>query len=405
MPEKTIAHTPSSPHLFSSKNTPHVPWWHDLKPAVLAELEISGLEALPQADFDVVVIGAGVAGLSAALSASRQGARVLVLEQAERIGYGATGRNAGILSAGVNMSLADLPGDGAEAAFWPETTEILHELVEEAARPGSLLKAHLTGALSLAESNYAARRLAREARARTALGLNAEIWTPDQVAQATSGRLATKSVVSALWLADEGRIQPLTLLAHLALQLREAGGKLAGNAQVRAYQANHVSGQPAWQLTLANGERLTTHGLIEATGPTAHPNARIYALAFALDLPTTFPLFWDAAPYTYADFRAGNGRLTISGGRYGQAGVTKRDAVYHKRLAAAAYHWLPELAGSEPVAAWGVDLDVTADLIPHIHPLANDETGVTIVGLGALGVLPGILLGRRAGRALVERLT
>src|SRR5437660_7677563 len=97
---------------FLSRRTSDIPWWDDLSPAALAELEINPIEDLPSEDYDVVVVGAGVAGLSAALSASQAGGRVLVLEKETRIGRGATGRNAGILSAGINMGLADLPGDG-----------------------------------------------------------------------------------------------------------------------------------------------------------------------------------------------------------------------------------------------------------------------------------------------------
>ncbi len=189
MPDNATILSPGSPTSTLPKNTLSVPWWNGLSPAVAAELALSPVEILPPEHFDVVVIGAGVAGLSAALSASQMGARVLVLEKEERIGHGATGRNAGILSAGINMSLAELPGNSEEAAFWPETTQVLLSLVAEAARPGSLLKAHLTGALSLAETASAARRLAREARARVALGLHAESWTAEQVVEATDGRL------------------------------------------------------------------------------------------------------------------------------------------------------------------------------------------------------------------------
>ncbi len=85
--------------------------------------------------------------------------------------------------------------------------------------------------------------------------------------------------------------------------------------------------------------------------------------------------------------------------------MTKRDAVYHKRLADAARHWLPELADREPVATWAVDLDVAADMIPHLRELENVRSGLTIGGLGALGVLPGIILGQRAGRTIIDQLT
>ncbi|MDE3228987.1 MAG: FAD-dependent oxidoreductase, partial [Chloroflexota bacterium] len=131
------------------------PWRAELTPAAAQALRLPPIASLAAAALDapdVVVIGAGIAGLSAAWSASAAGARTLVLEAAEGIGHGATGRNAGILSAGINMGLADLPADGPDAAMWPATTRELLALAEEATQPGALLAATLTGALSLAET-------------------------------------------------------------------------------------------------------------------------------------------------------------------------------------------------------------------------------------------------------------
>lgn len=383
----------------------HIPWWNDLSPAVRHELTLPDIKDVPAQTIDVVVIGGGVAGLSAALSAAQAGAKVLLLERENMLGCGATGRNAGILSAGINMHLTDLDPNGPEAAFWPVTTRLLLSLVEEAEKPGALLSASLTGALSLAESKHAAQKLAREARARVEIGLQAAMWTPTQVAEVTQGRLNTQTVVQALWLPDEGRIQPLTLLAHLAREARISGVVLAGRAYVESYQiirgcaTNHH-----WQLLLSNGILIGTRGLIRAVGPTIEANSRIYALAFAADLPPTFPLFWDASPYTYADFRPGNGRLTVSGGRYGKAGITNRDASYHKRLTDAARHWLPELSNHEPLYRWGVDLAVTSDMIPTLREIGDEAPGLSIEGLGALGVLPGMVLGQRAGKEMIARL-
>ena len=381
-----------------------IPWWNDLDPVIHAELELPDIKALPAQTIDVVVIGGGVAGLSAALSACQGGAKALLLEKESMLGYGATGRNAGILSAGINMHLTDLAPESAEATFWPETTRILLSLVDEATQPDAILSAHLTGSISLAESASAARKLAREALARAAIGLHAELWTAAQVVEATGGRLNVQSVKSAMWLPDEGRIQPLTLLAHLARQARIEGVMLAGQAQVNAYtEIQGCAANHHWQLILADGITISTRGLIRAVGPTTEPNARIYALAFAVDLPDNFPLFWDASPYTYTDFRPGNGRLTVSGGRYGKAGTTNRDAIYYRRLAGAARHWLPELEGKEPPYTWGVDLAVSADMIPKLREIGDVAPGIAIEGLGALGVLPGIVLGQRAGNLIASR--
>lgn len=378
---------------------PHAPWPQGLPSRIQRELDLDDLRATGARTADVVVVGGGVAGLSAALGAARaSGARVLVLEAEPTLGRGATGRNAGILSAGINMGLADVAAGSPDAEMWPATTAELLALAARAAEPDALLLASLTGALSLAERPGAARHLAREAKARVAMGLRAEMWSPAQVAQATDGRLDTAALVAALWLPDEGRIHPLTLLADLAAQARAAGVTLTGGARVTSYE---VAADRRWRLTLEDGSAIAARGLLQAIGPTHEPTARIYALAFRADLPDHFPLFWDAAPYTYCDFRPGQGRLTVSGGRYGKPGASGRDAKYHARLADAARHWLPELAGERPTHAWAVDLAVAADMAPGIRPLGQAAPGAAIEGLGALGVLPGIVLGRRAGAAIV----
>ncbi|HEX9037075.1 MAG TPA: FAD-dependent oxidoreductase [Ktedonobacterales bacterium] len=383
---------------------PNAPWRASLDPAVERALALNDVATLTDNDFDVIVIGAGVAGLSATVGAATAGARVLALDAAPTIGEGATGRNAGILSAGINMMLADLPNGSPHRAMWPATTRELLGLTEEATHHGSLLSATVTGAISLAETAAAARRLEREARARQALGLRAEIWTAEQVASHTHGRLAVQSVSAALWLPDEGRIQPLTLLARTAEKARAASGVLAGNATVARWEANGKRAAIRWKVSLAQGRAFTARGLIIATGPVVAPTARIYAVAFAIDLPESFPLFWDAAPYTYCDYRPSTGALISSGGRYGRAGGSPQEGAYFQRLARGARHWLPELAAATPTHAWAVDLDTAADLAPNARDLGAAAPGAAIEGLGALGVLPGIILGRDIGVRIASQI-
>ena len=392
-------HAERAPHRIPH---PEAPWWDGLPPhtaSLLAMPDIRTLDAAQCTGLDVVVVGGGVAGLSAAGAATRAGARVLLVEAAATLGMGATGRNAGILSAGVNMGITETPPGSLAAELWPATYQEMLRVHETASQPGAILSARRTGSFSLATSATAARRLEREARARNAAGLHAEMWTPQQVAEATHGRLATHRVVAAMSLPDEGRLHPLTLLAHLAATARAYGALLAGRARVGGMEVERGKG---WRLTLEDGPVVTARALIWAVGPTARPNARLYALSFATDLPDDFPVFWDAAPYVYYDYRPGDGRMTVSGGRYGAPGATERDAAYHARMAEAARGWLPELEDAEPRWAWGVDLDCSADLLPHLRPLTKSAPGVAIEGLGALGVLPGMVLGQRAGDDLAR---
>lgn len=398
-----------------------IPWWSDLDPATYAELQLPAVREVLQQPIDVVVIGGGVAGLSAALAISQRDSslRVLVLEKEAMLGFGATGRNAGIFTPGVNMAFSELEPDNPARSFYPETTAIFHRLILEAQDPGTLLYARRTGAINMATSKRAAYKLEREVRQRSEAGLRAELWTPSQVVEATRGRLNTRPVINAMWLPDEGRIQPLTLLAHLARRARQSYGVIiAGQALVTHYEPTSSHAPAArWQVALAEGDTsngenvngrftIQARALVNCVGPVEGANARIYALAFAADFPDDFPLFWDASPYTYADYRPGQGRLGVSGGRYGNAGVTANDAAYYRRLADATRSWVPELSGKKPDYTWAVDLYVAADLLPHLRILDEDGApGIAIEGLGAHGVLPSMALAEQVAAYIVDRLS
>jgi len=69
-------------------------YWHDT-----SEAFAKGCPNRVAGHFDVVVIGAGFTGLSAARSLAKAGASVAVLE-AQHVGYGASGRNGGHLNSG-----------------------------------------------------------------------------------------------------------------------------------------------------------------------------------------------------------------------------------------------------------------------------------------------------------------
>ncbi|MDR3617080.1 MAG: FAD-dependent oxidoreductase [Candidatus Obscuribacterales bacterium] len=359
--------------------------------------------------YDVAIVGGGIAGLSAALSAAQNGASVILLEKGAHLGSGASGRNAGILGAGVNMPITSMPQGHPAVSLWQSTSALVHEIYEEAKHTDSLLKTKQVGAYSFATSKAAVERLKAEAKARNSFNLEAEVVAPDVVQRLTGDKIDLNSVQAALWLEDEGRINPLTLLAQRARQAKQLGVRFSGHAKVEKFSvvAN------LWQLSvidprseIAKKQHLDVvkaKSLIIATGPIEEANARIYAISFAVDLPDNFPLFWDAAPFVYYDYRYGDGHLTVSGGRYGKAGVSKNDGNYHRKMIEAAREWLPCLKNTLPTYAWAVDLNVTNDMIPEINYFSNELYGAKVAGLGALGVLPGMVLGARAGIEAVQK--
>ena len=65
-----------------------------------------GLEAVDRRRFDVVIVGAGYTGLSAARQLARAGASVVVLDRGQ-VGSGASSRNAGQVLTGLKLESAD----------------------------------------------------------------------------------------------------------------------------------------------------------------------------------------------------------------------------------------------------------------------------------------------------------
>ncbi len=371
------------------------PWRDTCADVVLSHLQLPSIAKMPdKLSYDIVIIGGGIAGLSAAQEASRLGHSVVVLEAQSGLAMGASGRNAGILCAGINMPITYTPKGSAAERLWQQTHEELLAVLAEASQSSTLLDVRRIGAMCLATSKTAAKRLARETKARLAAGMSAEVIGADDVDQLASGFLDVKDVHAAMLLPDEGAVHPLTLLATVANGARRHGAQIYGDARVEKVEKS----AGGYCLQTANGKTINCRSVISAVGPIENATGRIFALAFDVEIPENCPVWWDANPYIYYDYRPGNGCLTVSGGRYGAPGTDALDATYHKNMAAATRRWVPSLK-KIPKYCWAVDLHVAADLLPEIT--AQGENWLCIQGLGALGVLPGMVLGKQAANLIV----
>jgi glycine/D-amino acid oxidase-like deaminating enzyme len=354
---------------------------------------------------DLVVIGAGVSGLSAARTAAAEGASVILLERGTSAASGASGQNAGIVCMGANMLLTEL-ADSSFNWLWTETTKLALELYDAAKQSDAVVNARMVGSVTLAVTDDDASGLKEEVETRHKLGLPAEMVSIDEVKRLTDSRLNLTAVKGALLLPQEGRCHPWSLCAHLAVQARKAGARLYGDATVESVTEQIAAdGKSTWYIRTARGATIMAKAVMRCVGPTVEPNERIYAMAFSIDLPDTFPVFQDAAHFTYYDHRYSDKHIVCTGGLYAKAGDRAADPQHLEIMANKVRGWLPELQTAEPKYIWAVDLKVAPDMVPHLRHFGNKAPAASVEGLGALGVLPGILLGKKGALELVSRIS
>lgn len=113
---------------------PHAPSWY----AATAHPAPARPVLAGDTDADVVIVGAGFTGTTAALKLAERGFKVVVLE-AERVAFGASGRSGGQVIAGYNKgfsTLKKLVGPDDAQKLWDLSEEALRQTQELIARHG-----------------------------------------------------------------------------------------------------------------------------------------------------------------------------------------------------------------------------------------------------------------------------
>lgn len=175
---------------------------------------------------DVVVVGAGAAGLATAWRAAQSGLRVVVFER--RPGEGASSVAAGMLAP---VTEADFGEDELlrlnleSAAMWPGFAA---ELEERTGMPTGFAQC---GALVVAADRDDAAELRRVHDLQRSLGLDAE-WLTPSAARALEPGLAPR-VTGAIAAGAEAQADPPAVLAALRRAFEDAGGRIV-MAHVRA---------------------------------------------------------------------------------------------------------------------------------------------------------------------------
>jgi glycine/D-amino acid oxidase-like deaminating enzyme len=368
---------------------------------------------------DVVIIGAGYTGLSAARVLARFGARVVVLER-ERVGWGASSRNAGQILTGLKLdpvTLAATVGEARLGELFAISIETIAALEETIAREAIACDYARTGHAQAASrpSHFEDFRteqalLARSCRHEVSL-------VPADRQRSEIGSDAFFGVMI-----DErsGGLDPAKYVDGLAAAARRAGAILGEGAGVRQVARDG----DRWRVTLESGATIAGRDVLVAVNgyaDEAAPWLQRRVIPIGSYTIVTEPLSPDLAasilPRRRMAFDSRNFlhyfRLTpddrlLFGGRAAfappSATTTRESAAILTRDMRSIF---PELAMTRVAYAWGGSVGFTRDQFPHAG--TNSEGLHYAAGYCGHGVAMstylGALMARRiAGETIVHPL-
>jgi glycine oxidase len=209
-------------------------------------------------DFDVIVIGAGVIGLSVAWRAAQRGLSVVVLDRGQP-GCGTSSVAAGMIAPiseadGADLALLQL--GVRSAALWPEFAAELEDA------SGHTVAYRKSGTLLVARDRDEAEALDREQALRARLGLSTERLSAS-AARRREPALAPR-VRLALEIADDHSVDPSAVVRALVAAVRNAGVVLLPGAEVTEVT---VERDTARGVVLACGHQIASGEVVIAAGP------------------------------------------------------------------------------------------------------------------------------------------
>ncbi|CAE7404954.1 L2HGDH [Symbiodinium microadriaticum] len=201
---------------------------------------------------EVLVIGAGVIGLSVARHFAQAGREVTVLDAQPQIGKGISTRNSGVIHAGLYY-----PEDSLKARTCIRGRELLYDYAKL-----RNISHRQTGKLIIAADDS-------EIAALETLKSNADAIGGGPLSWATAGQLEDLApgikAKAALWSPSTGIIDSGALLLSLAADLEQAGGQIVLNSPV-----SRLTDDPGVILDDADQTRVTARLVINAAGLRAH---------------------------------------------------------------------------------------------------------------------------------------
>ncbi len=358
---------------------------------------------------DVVIVGGGLTGLTAARAAARRGARVVVLEAAETLGWGASSRNGGMTLTGLKLGAGQLlqryGRDLTRRLFAASVAAIdeVERLVREEAIACDFAR---TGCLEVACKPAHFRRFERSAEV-----LTREFSHPVRLVAARDLRSEIGSDRYHGGLVDPASagLNPARYAAGLARAAERAGARLYTSARVEGLER----GPAGFRLVTRRGT-VTAQQVGVATGGytgrvTPALQRKLVPLGSYIIVTEPLPsdvahelsprrrMIFDSKHFLHY-YRLTPDQRLLFGGRaafFPETAATVRDsaAILRREMV----RIFPQLHAAPVTHVWGGNLDFAFDLMPH----AGQDAGLHFaLGYAGHGVALATYLGARLGEAL-----
>lgn len=355
---------------------------------------------------DIAVIGGGIVGIAIAYYLNAQGCGQVVVLEKEFVGYGASGRNAGFLLAGLAEPYSRLVvGMGREGArSMLQATVENHNLMSEAIREVKIACDYRrAGTYHLGVSDIEARELEESVALLCQDGFDGEYFDKNEI----EGKLGFGNYAGGAFIPGDGNLDPFAFVRGLSDGLKviegfavEDYGKADGGVIIQGGGRN-IRAEMAVLATNAYTplldsffERLIfpVKGQMLATGP---------GTRCALGDKTYY------ANFGYDYFRQTPDNTIVMGGlrdKFIETEIGFGDEINPKLQGGLEDYVGSNIGASEfsVTARWTGVMGNTIDGLPLVGPLPHNNSVVTAVGCNGHGFGLGMIIARDVARALMK---
>jgi L-pipecolate oxidase len=358
---------------------------------------------------DVVVVGGGFTGISAALHLAQGGAKVAVLEAVE-LGFGGAGRNVGLVNAGMWVmpnTLVDTLGTAYGERllkFLGDAPSAVFDLID---KHGIDCEVKRNGTLHCGVGDKGVRELEERAEQWQSRGAPVRVLN----AAETAAKTGTSAYAGSLLDLRAGTIHPLAYVRGLAGAAITAGADIFTGSS--ALSADQVSGK--WEVRTAGG-KVSADWIVVATD--AYSTAPWKELrSEQIHLPyfnfATEPLSSDLRSSILPERQgAWDTKEVLSSFRFDRAGRLVFGSVGALRGTGTAIHrsWarralqtlFPNIGDVRFESEWYGLIGMTENNLPRFHKLAPNVLAVS--GYNGRGIAPGTVFGRALASCILGQL-